>query len=245
MIGREDLTYFEHIVLGSVISGHDPDKLGGVLALLSPDAFASEYARRTYEVIHRLFVNGDPITEATVRHELGEDAKPIFDVLTPYLNYTDDAAYYARQLAKNARLQKAQAQALRIASTDDDKEARAALDELNRLMGRQELHPVISAEDAAKSFCDRMTAERPEYLKWGFKDLDQKLYAELGDFIIVGGYASSGKTLLSLQFAVKLAEKYRVGFFSLETGPYKLIDRLMSHMSQVPLPKIKQRAIKF
>ena len=59
--------------------------------------------------------------------------------------------------------------------------------------------------------------------------------------VIVGGYPSSGKTLLSLQIAAHLARRYRVGFFSLETSPAKLTDRLMSHLSRVPLKKIKDR----
>jgi replicative DNA helicase len=38
-----------------------------------------------------------------------------------------------------------------------------------------------------------------------------------------------------------LATKYRVGFFSLETSPRKLTDRLMAHLAHVPLSKIKDR----
>ena len=37
-----------------------------------------------------------------------------------------------------------------------------------------------------------------------------------------------------------MAKKYRVGYFSLETNKSKLIDRAMSHLSQVPLRKIKE-----
>lgn len=89
-------------------------------------------------------------------------------------------------------------------------------------------------------FYSRREGKRPEYLHWGFAALDAALYAESGDFIVVGGYPSAGKTLLSLQFGLTLAEKYRVGFFSLETSPQKLVDRIMSHLSKVPLAKIKR-----
>ena len=40
-----------------------------------------------------------------------------------------------------------------------------------------------------------------------------------------------------------MAEKYRVGFFSLETSPAKLSDRIISHMAQVPLSQIKTRKL--
>ena len=50
-----------------------------------------------------------------------------------------------------------------------------------------------------------------------------------------------GKTAFALQWAVHLAETYRVGFFSLETSAQKLADRIVSRQARVGLSEIKQR----
>ena len=68
-----------------------------------------------------------------------------------------------------------------------------------------------------------------------------ELFVEPGDFVVIGGYASSGKTMLSLQMALVLAERYRVGYFSLETSPGKLFARLIAHRAGVGLKQIKHR----
>lgn len=73
--------------------------------------------------------------------------------------------------------------------------------------------------------------------------MDESLYAQLGDFVVVGGYPSAGKTMLSIQFALSMAKEYSIGYFSLETSTQKLIDRLISHLAQIPLSHIKDRAL--
>ena len=84
--------------------------------------------------------------------------------------------------------------------------------------------------------------EKPEYLPWGIPTADRCVYAELGDMILLGGYASSGKTLLSIAMATVQAKAgYRVGYYSLETSPEKMTDRQISALSGVPLWKIKRR----
>lgn len=61
--------------------------------------------------------------------------------------------------------------------------------------------------------------------------------------VLLGGYASSGKTLLSISMATAQAKAgYRVGYYSLETSPQKITDRQMAALAGVPLWKIKARA---
>lgn len=59
--------------------------------------------------------------------------------------------------------------------------------------------------------------------------------------ILLGGYPSSGKTLLSILMALAQAKRYKVGYYSLETQPEKMADRMFAHLSGVSLDKIKSR----
>ena len=54
----------------------------------------------------------------------------------------------------------------------------------------------------------------PEYLPWGFPELDEGLYVERGDFVVLAGRPSDGKTALALHMAYAQAQTLNVGFFS-------------------------------
>ena len=72
--------------------------------------------------------------------------------------------------------------------------------------------------------------EKPVYIKTGLERLDEALHISPGDFIIIGGRPSAGKTALSLQIAASMAKQnYTVYYFSLETSKRKLGARLMAN----------------
>ena len=66
---------------------------------------------------------------------------------------------------------------------------------------------------------------------------------ERGDFIVLGGYPSAGKTAFSLQLAWNQAKDHRVGYFSLETKPEKIIDRTVASVCGVDFGRIKGHAL--
>lgn len=82
---------------------------------------------------------------------------------------------------------------------------------------------------------------QPDYLRWGIRQLDERLYAERGDLIILGGLPSSGKTLLATQFAMHMARSgLRIGVFSLETSDAKLYDRMVAQTEGINFGRIKR-----
>lgn len=224
-------------IIGTMMQ--QPDKAGDAFAVLTAADFNCTAYGDIYAAIERLRLAAAPVDPVTLAHELGEDYEPILreaQTVEPV-----DLAYYAGMLKETGKLELICQAALNVAYAETYGAAEAEMDNLNALFVSKKNLRVVSAADAASGFCDRANATRPEYLTFGMSRLDSILYTELGDMVIVGGYPSSGKTLLSLQIAAHLARRYRVGFFSLETSPAKLTDRLMSHLSRVPLKKIKDR----
>lgn len=239
MADTSNITRIEYTILGTVLI--EPEHTGEVVAVLSPEHFSSVPTRGLFEAVSALHFRGDPVDPVTVIQEAGADYEiAVKDALEYYISGSS-LPYYCEMLKEQGQLRKIQAEAMSIATAGTLQETRECLDRLNGLMVSRRGVEILSAAEAAMDFYKRQDAEKPEYLGWGFPALNADLYAELGDFVVVGGYPSAGKTLLSLQFALTLAEKYRVGYFSLETGPRKLVDRTMSHLSKVPLAKIKRR----
>ena len=77
----------------------------------------------------------------------------------------------------------------------------------------------------------------------GVSVLDERIFAEPGDMVVLGGYPSDGKTALALQFAFGIGKKHRVGFFSYESTRDKLFDRTVSRAAMLSYTKIKRNQL--
>lgn len=90
----------------------------------------------------------------------------------------------------------------------------------------------------------RKLDDKPEYIRTGLKVLDNNLHLVLGNFVVIGGRPSAGKTALSLQIAASMAKQnYTVYYFSLETSKRKLGARLMANQIYCPLDTVKNKAV--
>ena len=239
MADSVQIAQIENAIVGGLLLW--PEYTGEVVSALSPEHFSSPIAKRAFEAVSSLFFKDAPIDAVTVANEANLEYELVAQDLMRCATAGSNLSYYCDLLKEQTQLLRIQAEARAIAFSETIQEARAGLNQLNGLMVSRKEVEILSAADAASTCCIFQEGEKPEYLPWGIPALDKALYAELGDFIVVGGYPSAGKTLLSLQFALTLSEKYRVGYFSLETSTRKLSDRVMSHLAKVPLAKIKQR----
>ena len=90
----------------------------------------------------------------------------------------------------------------------------------------------------------RKLDDKPEYIRTGLKVLDNNLHLVPGNFVVIGGRPSAGKTALSLQIAASMAKQnYTVYYFSLETSKRKLGARLMANQIYCPLDTVKNKAV--
>lgn len=235
MAESDNLLRIEATVIGTLL--RDSSKAGEVIALLQPSDFSENMTRTMFEQICSLHFSGAPINRVTLEHELGEEWSAAIAEMLKYT--TTDVLYYANMVKDENRLARVRDEAFSISNAATLADAIKGIDALNSLLVTRKSVEIISAAQAA---VDYFTAsEDEEYLSWGFKEIDDYVDAELGDFVVVGGYPSAGKTLLSIQFAIAMAKKYRVGYFSLETSPKKLNNRILSHLSKVPLKHVKHR----
>lgn len=231
-----DLLGIQYGILSAMITS--PGCVGEVMARLTAEDFDSLPTRGLFEAIGRLHFSGAPIDQVTVRREAGDDYQAAIDEA---LRFTaTDVPYYCGLLREGVQLRRIQGCAYDLVNAATMEDAGKTVDYLNSLMTLRQEAEIVTAREAAADFIRRMgDKKKPEYLSLGMPELDKLLFIELGDFVLLGGYSSAGKTLLSLQFALALAGRYRVGYFTLETNTKKLTDRLVSHMARIPLSAIK------
>lgn len=152
---------------------------------------------------------------------------------------------YAQAVKDSAIIRRAQNIGLQIANSNTTK------DDLLELV--QQLNDTVtdskqSAHDfrMTKALCDWMQTQqsKPDYILTGLPRLDRALKLSKGDFAIIGARPSAGKTALALQMAHTMATAgRRVAFFSLETSPIKLTDRLVACVGGYPLTDVIQHSI--
>lgn len=152
---------------------------------------------------------------------------------------------WAKRIKENAALRRFQSLAVESASAlttyDDLSEIYQQMGEAMSLKAEEE--DAWTYEDVLNDYVLHMD-EKPVYIKTGLERLDEALHISPGDFIIIGGRPSAGKTALSLQIAASMAKQnYTVYYFSLETSKRKLGTRLMANQIYCPLDTVKNKAV--
>lgn len=90
----------------------------------------------------------------------------------------------------------------------------------------------------------RCLDEQPRYIRTGISVLDRNLSLSPGNFFVVGGRPSAGKTAFALQIACNMAKSgYRTCFFSLETDAVTLTTRVIANRLGAPLADVKRKAV--
>ena len=233
-------------VLGSMLI--DPDTVPLVLGRVQAKDFIEARYRAIFEAIAALFREGKAVDAILVREKLGGGVNSQWtELLTGIMDVTVTAAHvedYVDQLRQGATLHGLRELGEKIAATEDLDTARQLLEEA---MARQVERPGVQAmtyADGFAQFFDRHDGERrPPYLSWGVPVLDERIFTEPGDMVVLGGYPSDGKTALALQFASGFGKNRRVGFFSFESTKEKLFDRAVSRSAMLSYTKIKQNAL--
>lgn len=91
----------------------------------------------------------------------------------------------------------------------------------------------------------RHLEDKPVRIRTGIESLDRDLFISPGNFVIIGGRPSAGKTAFSLQMAANMArDGKRVLYFSYETDCGTLRNRLMANLLNVDLGLIKSKQAK-
>lgn len=196
-----------------------------------------------YRAIRSLFLAGSPVDPVAVAGALGENYRGFLIQLMDVTPTAANIDLYLSVCRDQARVAAIRELAGRMVAEESMDNLRPLLERASNLLVQRPGLKIITMVDALDSFMDRHTQER-KYLTWPVVELNEYIYAEPGDFIIIGGYPSSGKSAWALQCAWHWARDHKVGFFSLETSSEKLFDRQMSAVSTLTMDAIKRNDIK-
>lgn len=195
-----------------------------------------------FNAMRKLFLLGRPLDPVSIRAELGNDYNSFLSQLMELSPTAANVDYHIQLCREQSRVLSVRDLAQQLAEADTKDAVQQLLEKANSLMvTRQALKPVTMA-DGLKNFMDR-PGKKIKFLNWPFPGFNDFLRIKPGKFVIFGAEPSVGKTAFSLQCAWHWARDYKVGFFSLETDPETLFDRLIAHVAKVPMPTIQENRL--
>lgn len=242
-------------VLGGVFA--DPSVLDAVHVLLREEDFYKPSHRHTYAAMRSLAARGETADPVSVLHELerlglleqagGRDG--LAELLT-----AATTGIYAEHHAGIVR-GKALARQLGYAAAAIGEATRSGLHEPDELVALAEAQirrvadehapsgsctdPLDLATRACRGLCEPQVLGRDGVLSFGLPLLDRLgVYIARGDYPVLAAPTAGGKTVLAMQIAYSVAERYGepVIYVSLEMAPEVVVQRAIVARSGVPVP---------
>lgn len=225
-------------VLGSMLI--DEEAVGPMLLAVEEEDFQVPEHRNLFRAMKALYGQGKPHDVILINEFLGGDYGKVIEQLVERTPTAANADAYAQALKKSSRLWQLRQLGEGLNQAVDEEACRRLIDKANLLLCERTGVRRVTMEQAFLGFFKRRDGRKPDYLHWGFSDLDGWLHVGAGDMVVIGGQASAGKTALSLQMAFRIARDRRVGFFSYETDADKLADRNIACQTQTSFSRIME-----
>ena len=233
----ERLLTAEQGVLGSMLI--DAGTVGPMLLAVSEDDFQAPENRSIFRAFRELYGLGRAPDPILVNERLGGSYGRLLAQLMEITPTAANAEEYAKSLRETSRLWRLQQIGLQLTQAADLEEGRELADRANMLLcERSGVRRLDMRRGVQEFFLRHGEGKRQEHIRWGFSRLDETLHVAGGDMVVIGGYASAGKTAFALQLAFHIAGKQRVGFFSYETSADKLMDRMVACQTLASYRKI-------
>ena len=238
----EQWVYAQQSILGSVLIS--PECAGKIVFGVGADDFVYSY-RTVYEAIRDLYTSGKTVDPVTVLDRVGggEEYKKLIMQLMDITPTAANIDAYIEVCRSCSRVHKYQEMGTALQTIETAQQAEEILSTANQVrVGRGMASWTVS--EAMHDFFRRYN-KRTEYLPWFLSQLNPRLTMEFGDFCLLGGRPSSGKSAFALEAAVYwgVVCGYRVGFYSHETSREKLTNRMIAACSRVPLDGVKNSTL--
>lgn len=238
-VTAQDWLQAQYSVLGSLLIS--PELTAKVISETSPDDYNGP-CRTVFEAISNLFSSGTAVDVVSVNEALNGQYQGFLVELMEITPTAANIDQYIRICRNQSRFNRLKGYAREILEAETLADSRKLLEQANGLLMDRPATRVRNTEQLLRSFLARHTQAK-EYLSWPIPEFNNVLFSEPGDFIVIGGRPSTGKSAFALQCAWHWAQRYKVGFFSLETSGEKLFDRLMSGVARIPLNNIKRNTM--
>lgn len=227
-------------VIGSMLI--DGEHVAGIVMHRSREEdYTGEY-KTLFRACRDLFQAGKPVDVVTVADKVGRSYALFLHELMDETPTAANVEVYLDLLVEKSKLLRVQSLAANEVNCISLEEVQKLVEQQQRILGERPGVKIVSMEQGLLNFYERQR-QPANLIPWGMEKVDGTFRCEYGDFVVLGGYPSAGKTALSLQLAWTQAKDKRVGYFSLETHPDKIMDRTVTAVCGVDFGRIKEHTL--
>ena len=196
-----------------------------ILAEMRPDDFSGAFLR-FFEAFRALSAEQTPIDPVVVLSRIGPEYS---DMARDLIDATPTAAnlsIYIRICKEQSRLRLLRDAGAALAEATTLADARELLQKAAAVSLETGRKTRTTAMEMAAEWINRVNAgEKPEYVTTGIGCLDSVIHTIPGNYHVIAGYTSHGKSALAEQIALHIAETKKVGYFSFEMPKEDFVDR--------------------
>lgn len=219
----------------------EPGCVPEILAEARPEDFSGAFVR-FYEAFRDLTADRTPIDPVSVLARIGPDYQ---DLAKEIVNATPTAA----NLRAYLRICKDQARLRLLRELGGELGEAATLDQAREVMGRAAAVAVdrgrresrTGMELAARWINELNADAKPSFITCGIGCIDSVVHTQPGNYHVIAGKTSHGKSALALQMAWNIAQEKKVGFFSNEMSEAEFLDRLIAMRGPVDHEHVRAR----
>lgn len=237
----------EQSILGCMIM--DSSVLPDIFSFLETDDFKYKENQNLFSICKELFSSNLTVDLITVMGKFGEtpehkvfitDLCRIVPSIKPYKEYM-------RLVKENSQRRKAQNFCLllleQIEENFEMSDCLSTACDITQSLSEKSNESSYTALEGFYAVYSEL-GKPIKYISTGFSRLDKHVRIDKGDYIVVAGRPSMGKTAFTLQMMLNMSKSYKAVYFSLETSKKKVFERLISSSAGIPLSQLKDRNIK-
>lgn len=243
---KTDIFDTEYILIGEILK--NPDIMAECVLQLSPSDFSDSAMKRIYGVCLGLYSENKTIDPLTVLYALGGDKDAYKELLLNCYKSTafvKDYQSHIRIISENSMLQGVKNDTYELLEQIDtmnpDEVRQSLVNTLRRLDGRG-CPDIKTLSELHGEFVEWQCSDE-KYIETGISTVDKYLKLSKGDYIVIGGRPSSGKTALTIQLAMNMSKQVNVTYFSLETKSRKIYERIVANGSRTSFRDIKNKTL--
>ena len=233
----------EKTIIGEMLTNAEAMRLS--LDELRVSDFSVHQYRKVFETCVVLDNRGKAIDPLVIVGEYPTDEKSeIMNLLYLCANEVVTSVAYAEHVgmlkklsARRRAYQKLQIIGSAIEGDADGESIQGLVDDLAVSVDFTERKTEVNSSDGFSCFIEGLGKPKEHY-RTGIAGIDKTIKIGKGHYFIIGARPSQGKTALSLQMAVSMAERHKVLYFSFETSADRLYERIMARQANVDYGKI-------
>lgn len=233
----------EKTIIGDMLL--DADAMRLALDELRIKDFSVHQYQRVFEVCVVLDSKGKAIDPLVIVSEFPTEEKAdirnllvacVREIVTT-VAYAEHIAMLKKISARRQAYQKLLTIGSAIEGDADGSSIQNLVDDLAVSVDFAEKKTEVNSSEGFTRFVDALGKPK-EYYRTGIQGVDKMVKLGKGHYFVIGARPSQGKTALSLQMAVSMAERHKVLYFSFETSADRLYERIVSRSASVDYSKI-------